>query len=369
MKNWAILNIIFISVIFTLCLSTSELEILDGPPDLEDLHEESPTREELEETFSIMPDIETGERLTILPVYFIPKDASLSDEDLARANELLDAHLDLARQHYDLLLKDTFLISEPAVYHARHEDAYYSDIPEGEADSAHRIVKELFEWEGDNRVDSSTVYLTLYVRPRDRQYGEGMQWYGGARTFNGPPNSGGGYIEMEYTSLINDNPYPFQSTLVHEVGHAFGLTHVSVYGHDDATSGSIMSLNPAHHSRGLNQSRQPGGFCPEDYYLLSLNKRAFPGFTFIPAVHNPDGRDLVLQYNLGAMDPYIGEIERMPGVGYELFYDGQLVSGAEAHYYTFYQAEANCNWNIENQKGVLVQCRYNGESFYDNKTI
>ncbi len=96
------------------------------------------------------------------------------------------------------------------------------------------------------------------------------QFFEGGRTFNGPPGSGGGYIQMEYTSLTGDHLYPFQSTLVHEIGHACGLLHVDSFGYDMQTNESLMSYNLSHHSNGMRQSDTPGIFNPEDYCLLSL---------------------------------------------------------------------------------------------------
>lgn len=50
-------------------------------------------------------------------------------------------------------------------------------------------------------------------------------------------------------------------------------------------------------------------------------------------------------------------------VGYLLFYNGELVSGPDARYYTWEQAEANCLNDRERYPQVLVQCAYNGVEF------
>jgi hypothetical protein len=100
-------------------------------------------------------------------------------------------------------------------------------------------------------------------------------------------------MQLEYTSLASDTPYPFQSTLIHELGHAFGLTHADCYGEDMNTSESIMSYNTAHHSQRLAESATPGIFLPEEYFLLDLNALAFPSFVYDSARHNPSNKTLV----------------------------------------------------------------------------
>ena len=59
-------------------------------------------------------------------------------------------------------------------------------------------------------------------------------YYGGGRTFNGPPHTGGGVIRLELSWLMTAKNFPFLSTLIHELGHAFGLFHA------DATATTWM---------------------------------------------------------------------------------------------------------------------------------
>ena len=318
----------------------------------------------------LIPRFKDQSRLFVYPVFFVPNDADLTQEELNRANELLQTHLKIAQSHYqDLLTTDTFFISdrEDNKFSASKGNSYYAEIDAGEnSDSAHRILKELFEWNRDDRVNSNLIYLVIYVRPSNKGYKGGTQWFGGARTFNGVPGSGGGYVEMEYSSLLSDYPYPFQSTLVHELGHAFGLTHVDCFGYDMNSNDSIMSYNLVHNSKGTTQSTTPGTFTAEDYFILALNKRAFPNFEYKSEIHNQKGKPLddVQGCFLGPMNPSIGEFIRSPEIGYELFFNEQLVSGPAASYYSFSQSQNNCEWNAENHKGIKVECRYNGVVFY-----
>jgi hypothetical protein len=53
----------------------------------------------------------------------------------------------------------------------------------------------------------------------------------------------------------------------------------------------------------------------------------------------------------------------MPGMGYELFWDGKRVNGPEAASYSRQEARDNCAWNTRTYPGVRVTCFYNGEPF------
>ncbi len=107
--------------------------------------------------------------------------------------------------------------------------------------------------------------------------------------FNGGFNTGGGIVLVSSYAL--DKIPNFQSTVQHELGHAFGLPHVDAYGYDMKTSTSIMSYNLSHHTKGFNPSEMPGEFIPEDVRGLALNQRAFPTITFdrkknVPSEYN-----------------------------------------------------------------------------------
>jgi hypothetical protein len=158
---------------------------------------------------------------------------------------------------------------------------------------------------------------------------------GGGRTFNGMPNTGGGGIQMEFTApLLEAETGRFQSTLVHELGHTFGLTHPDCRGYSLTENPSMMSYNPKHWSHGLSDEGQEyAGLNPEDFFVIGQNKLAFPNFHYVEAVHNPTHKHLtrIEECYLGPMGPAIGgDPERkLHNFGYELFFDGKRVSGPE----------------------------------------
>lgn len=184
---------------------------------------------------------------------------------------------------------------------------------------------------------------------------------------NGMPGTGGAFAHFELSSLLTDKPYPFQSTLVHELGHAFGLTLPNCYGYHLSENASVMSYNPKHHSSGLPASPGRGALNPEEYYAIALNRLAFPGFEFVPAVHNPGNKNMdkaVESCFLGEMSPYIGPITQKRSVGYELFFNGQRVNGPDAKFYSWSQALENCQYNITSKPSIKVDCSFDGSFFH-----
>ena len=202
------------------------------------------------------------DHVSVKPVFYVASDAA--PPSLFYAN-LLSKHLKWCQERYSELLGETFdLVQGPAlVLRSKHNAEYLKKSPEGGAPDA---VVELFEHDKVNRFTCPFIYLVLFV-------GTGTTPAGGGRAINGFVNTGGGIVILAADNL--DRSANFQSTLQHELGHAFGLVHVSSYKYSMETNDSIMSHNPAHHTKGLEPSKTPGRFIPEDFRLLTLNKRVF----------------------------------------------------------------------------------------------
>lgn len=303
-------------------------------------------------TLGMVPEFGVKERIRVKPVFLMVEDSS--SETVKKDKVALLRHLEIAQQHYKQLLKsDTFVLADTAVVKSDKPGEFF--FSEKQFDSAHKITSLLFATLGYDRWDCPFVFVVVV----NRQFKGGSNYFGGGRTFNGPPNSGGGIVLLEMDSLRKDFPYPFQSTLVHELGHAFGLVHVDVLGYDLQNNHSIMSYNQKHRSKGFKQSSTPGGLNPEEYLMLSFNKRVFPGFRFERVQSKKQSlKKLVF---LGPMNETIGPFKHFDGVGYELFYNGKKVNGPEAVLYDYQTALANLKWNIGNRPGVRVTGRYNGD--------
>ncbi len=189
--------------------------------------------------------------------------------------------------------RDTFALaaSQPPVYHAEHDAAYYRAQAEG---AAPQMVDELLRHHNYNRYNCPLIFVAIVINARDDYPG------GGARPFNGGLNSGGGIVEMSSYGL--DRAPNFQSTLQHELGHAFGLPHVDVYGYDMETNPSVMSYNPKHHTQGFMPSRTPGILIAEDIRALALNRRVFSRLRFDAKADVPPGYTMQKIVTLGPMD-------------------------------------------------------------------
>ncbi len=224
-------------------------------------------------------DVVPPRSVEVLPIFFVPNgELAPSDEQTKK----LLRHLDWSRTRYRELLGNqaTFAVAEeePRVYQAERGLAFYRAEPEG---GAPRMVSEMLRDLKTNRYSCPYVLLLVVMNPKDDFP------VGGGRPLNGGINTGGGVVQL--SSFALDHSPNFQSTLQHELGHAFGLPHVDVYGYDMKSNDSIMSYNPKHHTRGFAPSETPGKLIPEDLRALALNQRVFPKFRFDPKKDAPQG--------------------------------------------------------------------------------
>jgi hypothetical protein len=205
------------------------------------------------------------DHVSVKPVFLVPTDAAAPPRVYFG---LLQRHLRWSQDRYrDMLFKeDTFnLVSgEPPVVRSKRPVAFFRDENTAKAES---VILELFDRDKVNRFTCPFIYVVCVCG-----VGTGLQ--GGGRPINGFVNTGGGIVLLSAESLVKSPN--FQSTLQHELGHAFGLVHVDLYKYDMASNPSIMAYNLAHRTDGFQPARTPGVLIPEDFRLLCLNHRVFP---------------------------------------------------------------------------------------------
>lgn len=213
-------------------------------------------------------DYTLPDRVQVLPVAFVCTDEKPPTPD---ESALFLRHLHWTRDRYREMLRDTFELAgeELKVVSGQKPLDYYRPGPER---GAPEIVSELLTHFRLTRFNCPYVFCILLMNSRD-SFPEG-----GGRPINGGINTGGGMMYIASWELTHNKH--FQTTLQHELGHAFGLTHVDVFGYDMQTNASIMSYNPAHHCQGFEPSKSPGTLIPEDRRGLAMNDRVFAETTF-----------------------------------------------------------------------------------------
>ncbi len=249
-------------------------------------------------------------QVKVLPVAFVPDGAAVPTP--ADQNLFL-RHLIWSRERYaELLDGDTFELAQPtiAVVRGARPLDFYRNRPEN---GAPEIVVELLEHFKFTRFDNPYVFCILVANPRDDYP------VGGGRSINGGFNSGGGMMFIA-SSQLRRNKH-FQTTLQHELGHAFGLPHPDVYGYDIKTNPSIMSYSAANFTDGFKPSPIPGVLIPEDRRGLALNDRVFAKTTFDPQ------RDVPAVYQLS---PRIVPLGPMTLPGLPDFYPAVTTDAGEA---------------------------------------
>jgi len=249
------------------------------------------------------------EKVTVLPVFFVPSDAT---EPTEAEKQMINRHLILAQEWYTKNLKgrDTFALEkEPLIYKSPHDLKYLADSTDL---GAAKILTELMEKLKVNRYSLPYVLMIIVMNPNANFPA------GGGRPINGYVNAGGGIV-IASSYPFKDPSNLFQSTLEHELGHAFGLMHIDVYGYDQTTSKSIMSYNENCQWRGFDAPFDQCILIPEDLQALARNKLVFPKFYFDKEKDLPAGYALK-PFNF--MPPMDTNTDR---IGYQLFFDGVRV--------------------------------------------
>lgn len=270
-------------------------------------------------------------RVTVQPVIIVPNDMGLPDGPSTADTDQLDYHINWARNAYWSMLdgRDTFGIAGPTVviHDPDHNAATYAN-DDGQLTAL--VAMHAF---GYNRYNNPYIYVALLW---------GVSW--GQGTFgsiiNGGLDGGGGIVVIKFygsssgynstgnnwQTLPGSAPPNYadkmQSTIQHEIGHAFGLSHsFGVYPNNIARYNycygtSVMSYNPlqwTHQDTPASQlvlnrtssapSKPPnqtpltcnstnqvgidGALLPEDKHDLAMNKRVFPNYYFDPEVDIP----------------------------------------------------------------------------------
>lgn len=298
-----------------------------------------------------------AQEITITPVIYLSTDINREKASFNQSSDLLNRQIQSAAQIFKKLLNGhTFNYTQTRLIQGSLSTCDLNKFKEkGAPDRAHLLTRELFQIYKTDRMKSDHVFVVVMRHRVKNRKSDNRFQFGGGRTFNGPPGSGGGIILLEYSSLTDseNKPYNFLSTLIHELGHAFGLVHVNAFGYDMKSNRSIMSYNQRHRRQGPAIT-EPIKYRlnSEERYYLSLNDRVFSGYNY------SQSQPAKTVY-LAPMDEYIGSVYHIPGLGYELFFNNKRVSGPEAAFFTPAKAEDHCNAMKKRYRNKLkVRCLY-----------
>jgi hypothetical protein len=353
-----------------------------------------------------IPDdpFERPERVYVLPVFVVPSDRTHLVEsgrgrDLdgqpmsaaardafraARAN--LVAHLRVAQEKYRLMLehpaapivdidRGTFALASwnaglerpeavdgtgvlrPLVYRSPNTFAAIAKLAYGAADAHYA---ELLDHVGCLQQSCPLIFAMVIVREVDECSACAVPLNGypgiGGKAVNVGYNGGSGYLLMPlpFVARAHEPTSIMQSTLLHELGHTFGLSHVwEVYGghagapanpsskrafvsycdglseqelpaaerkYSLSCSESVMSYNGANWTAGCFQSLAPpaqgcaypddpsivatlpGRLIAEDLYHLSINRLVLPQHAYIDAIDRGPGELLRFFPGPGGVD-------------------------------------------------------------------
>lgn len=264
--------------------------------------------------------------LAVLPVFLIPSDQNGAVGDVDLAAENFSAHLQMARRKYQTMLasngtsRGTFtLASWDEVTQDAHPVQSYEamveplivDIP----DTAMQVNAEyeagVYDFlapvlDAAGCVQATCPFVFAVSIVGDPLAAEG------ARKLNHGLSNGGGVAFFNYDAGPLGISEPgatttFQSTLLHELGHAFGLPHIFDYcegggcpaTHARWTSSSIMAYTLANQIAGCGYPNpsgdpceyptdaivdaMPGTLMAEDIRVLDHNDRGFPDLDWVIA--------------------------------------------------------------------------------------
>jgi len=308
-------------------------------------------------------DFAMPQHVYVLPVLLVPSDQSHLVEDpaepgkdlsgnamnAARLEEFrhgrqnLSVHLHMARRKYAAMLRNpvtgasrgTFRLAswnhatghagpvgatnhliQPVIAQSPHG---VSTIASAYARKNYRFLRPVLDAVGCKQSTCPFVFVVAVM-------GDPISPAGGQR-FNHGYNNGGGWLVLNFLGDVVKAGAPgsqvtLQSTLLHELGHAFGLPHIADYCEianaltcllrlSEAGSSSIMSYNEKNFifgcgftsSTASNPGRWtgpcvypgnakvdafPGALLPEDLRVLGMNRRVFPDLFYEEALDAPN---------------------------------------------------------------------------------
>lgn len=251
-------------------------------------------------------NLEPGIRVRVKPVVFYPAGVL---EQAVWHQRWYDLH-GTAREKFRSMLKgrDTFELAPLHVVHGELTPGAYKNRcftmrglvtpaglleEEGCSDGVETILAELLAapFDDGNRYTRYTLPYCLSVLMVDpsREWGPG-----GGRVLNGETNLGGGILVIPHWHYDEGQ---LTSTLVHELGHTFGLVHcwdragserfkvTSQYKcyYDQFQSRSVMGYRASNHSNEMDPAKVPGCLLGDEIHALTGNKNLLPDLYFNPA--------------------------------------------------------------------------------------
>jgi len=290
----------------------------------------------------------------VLPVFVYPAGATpMSAIERTIASKNLSAHLQMARRMYRRMLENplngaprgTFELGtwDPVEEEVQSVTSYHAEIAPLEVSVPQSTAALLAEREngsfsfaatvmdavGCSQADCRTIFVAVIVdapffNAGMQKLNQGLDNGGGLGVFSWPDvrwsNLGNTACnEVDYDDWGANGCSHFLSTLVHELGHGFGLNHSWEYGgtgsiYAQTTSPSVMGYSRDNWIPGCGEGNEvangsipcsyptshalidepapshfPGELLADDRRVLGLNHGAFPGFEFIRSLDTPTG--------------------------------------------------------------------------------
>jgi hypothetical protein len=229
------------------------------------------------------PDDILPGHLQVRPIFFVPKDQEFPT--LRQRKKLNDLVIYVQSEYKRILGQGKTFDLFPGDGHISVARGLgpisdYKVGPDGKRKRS--FVQEALDWFGVNRYNSPYNFVIVMMTGEltqsdfDASYGTSI---------NGGFNTGMGFLSLNPWFLETLQPpspldppeevHARAGTLLHELGHSFGLTHPDAYGKSLSEDLSFMSYNPVPRINQIN---------PEDACYLAMNQRAFPGLEYKPLV-------------------------------------------------------------------------------------